>query len=58
MFYLWSYGYRSRRAAEESLDGDISDGTMSYCEAREARISSYITSDGRKLWRVDLYHSA
>jgi hypothetical protein len=51
MFYRsYSWGYTSRDAAQAALDDEVSESRLS---ARDCRIRSYLTSEGKRRWQIE-----
>lgn len=48
--FTWSYGYKSRDKADESLEDDFSNGTVGWSD--KPKVESYKTFDLKTRWRV------
>jgi hypothetical protein len=50
--YSWAHGYKTRQAAEDSIEDSYANGEISLCE--DPRAESYIAVNGTRAWRISL----
>ena len=50
MFWTsYSWGHKSRAAAQDTLDDEVSEGRLS---AADCRIQAYQTPEGKRRWQI------
>ena len=50
MFWTsYSWGHKSRAAAQETLDNEVSESRLT---AADCRIVSYLTTEGKRRWQI------